>query len=128
MRMDEMERQDNLPAASASEREDKPIPEEEAADYTGAEPEDEEEEKPRLYFGRFTAGVWRGGVLGIALSYILLGLAGALSTRYDLGWEQQLETGMMKYIVLAAVCYGGGKLGGMLEKRSKKDAPEEGES
>ncbi|MGM9612241.1 MAG: hypothetical protein ACI3XZ_01940 [Butyricicoccus sp.] len=115
--MDEKERQ-------AIEEEETALvsAEDEAEDEEELDAEDapEEEEGERLYFGRFTAGVWHGGILGIALSYIALGLLGMANKRFSLGIESELQSPLVKYGLLIVLCYGLGKLGGMWEKRRKE--------
>lgn len=106
--MDEKEREDSLPAE---------------IDTTGADldADDTQEEPPRLYFGRFTPGVWYGGVLGIALSYILTGLLGLINERFGLNLRPVMDSPFFKYGIIIALCYGLGKLGGMLEKRRQQN-------
>ena len=84
-----------------------------------ASPEEPQEEK-RLYFGRFTPGVWHGGVLGIALSYIMLGLLGMLDNKFSLGIRKWLEDPIIKYGMIILLCYSLGKLGGHLEKKREQ--------
>lgn len=129
--MDEKERQDSLPADADTESlvsqpaEDSAIisAEDEVLDgevLDGDEDDDEDEPKQRLYFGRFTPGVWHGGVLGIALSYILTGLFGLANARFNLGMRHVLESPYFKYGIIIALCFGLGKLGGYLEKRKQE--------
>ena len=96
--------------------EDVPAEEEASED---ASPEEPQEEK-RLYFGRFTPGVWHGGVLGIALSYIMLGLLGMLDNKFSLGIRKWLEDPIIKYGMIILLCYSLGKLGGHLEKKREQ--------
>lgn len=105
--MDEEKREDNLPA--------------EIDEDTDFIEDDVQEEQPRLYFGRFTPGVWYGGVIGIAMSYIVIGLFGLLDNRFGLNLRSALESPIFKYSLIAALCFGLGKLGGILEKRGKQD-------
>lgn len=78
-----------------------------------------EEEGKRLYFGRFTPGVWYGGVLGIAFSYIAMGLLGLANKSFSLGIDSALQSPVLKYGLLIVLCYGLGKVGGILEKRQQ---------
>ena len=66
--MDEKERQQQ--AVLLEQEETKVTAQDEAA-----EEEETEEEQQTLYFGRFTSGVWHGGVLGLALDFILMAWA-----------------------------------------------------
>ncbi|MGN1008528.1 MAG: hypothetical protein ACI4PV_06240 [Butyricicoccus sp.] len=119
--MDEKERQaieEEETALVSAEDETEEAEDEEALDEEDAS--EGEEEGERLYFGRFTAGVWHGGILGIALSYIALGLLGMANKRFSLGIESELQSPLVKYGLLIVLCYGLGKLGGMWEKRRKE--------
>lgn len=80
----------------------------------------EDEDGKRLYFGRFTPGVWHGGILGIALSYIGLGLLGLLDDKFSLGIRKWLEDPIFKWGFIILLCYGLGKLGGHLEKKREE--------
>ena len=112
--MDEKERRD------AEEPEE--ISQAAAEDSDAAQQEeDAPEEGERLYFGRFTAGVWRGGVLGIAFGYILLGVFGMINHHFALGLDKILESSIFKYGLIIVLCYASGKLGGTLEKRRKEE-------
>lgn len=93
-------------------------PEEDAAPAEGEEPE---EEQPRLYFGRFTAGVWHGGILGLALGYILIGVLGLLDSKFAFGIRFILENPAFKYGLMIVLMYGLGKLGGHLEKSRENE-------
>ena len=102
--MDEQEHQDNLP----TELDDQDVEFSE---------DEEQEEQPRLYFGRFTPGVWYGGVLGIAMSYMLTGLLGLADGKFGVSTRSLLESPFFKYGLIIGLCFGLGKLGGILEKR-----------
>lgn len=117
--MDEKERQaiEEETALVSAEEETEELENQEDLETAEDAPEEEGE---RLYFGRFTAGVWHGGILGIALSYIALGLLGMMNKRFSLGIESALESPILKYGLLIVLCYGLGKLGGMWEKRRKE--------
>lgn len=83
--------------------------------------EETEEEQQTLYFGRFTAGVWHGGVLGIALDFILMGVLGLINDKLSLGLEDVIASPWLKYGLLICLVYGLGKLGGYLEKRREQE-------
>lgn len=122
--MDEKERQtieetEETALVSAAEELEDEADEEETAEELS---EDAQEEEQRLYFGRFTPGVWHGGILGIALSYIAMGLLGMADEKFSLGIRKWLEDPILKYGIIIILCYGLGKLGGHLEK--KREAQE----
>lgn len=81
-----------------------------------AEDAEPEEEQPRRYFGRFTPGVWHGGILGLAFGYILIGVLGLLDSKFSFGIRSILENPAFKYGLMIVLMYGLGKLGGHLEK------------
>lgn len=104
------------------ERLDAEEPEEIAqTESSDAAQEEDAPEGERLYFGCFTAGVWRGGVLGIAFGYILLGAFGMINHHFALGLDNILESSIFKYGLIIVLCYASGKLGGTLEKRRKEE-------
>lgn len=126
--MDEKERLDIDETSETA-----PVPAEQEAegqaademDADGLHEEDDEEKEP-LYLGRFTAGVWRGGILGIAFGYILQGLLGMANKRFSLGMDAVLESPVFRYGLLICLCYGLGKLGGVWEKRAKAEEQQNG--
>ena len=96
-----------------------------------SENDEQEEEAPaeekRLYMGRFTAGVWRGGILGLASGYILLGILGLLNDKLSLGIREVLDNPAFKYGLMIVLMFGLGKLGGYLEKLKEEDGDSVGE-
>lgn len=123
--MDEKERQaieeDETALVSAEEETEEDL--DEAYDEDNCE--EEEEDGPRLYLGRFTPGVWHGGILGIALSYIVTGLLGMMDAKFSLGIRKWLEDPIFKYGIIIILCYGLGKLGGHLEKKREAEENQE---
>ena len=115
--MDEKERQQQ--AVLLEQEETKVTAQDEAA-----EEEETEEEQQTLYFGRFTSGVWHGGVLGLALDFILMGVLGLINDKLSLGLEEELASPWVKYGLLICLVYGLGKLGGWIEKRREEENQE----
>ena len=115
--MDEKERQQQ--AVLLEHEETKVTAQDEAA-----EEEETEEEQQTLYFGRFTSGVWHGGVLGLALDFILMGVLGLINDKLSLGLEEELASPWVKYGLLICLVYGLGKLGGWIEKRREEENQE----
>lgn len=80
------------------------------------EPQTEQEEK---YLGRFTRGTWYGGIIGAAVGYLFIGLAGILNENFSLGIDKFLNDSTMRYlmiIIFVCIC---GKIGSVLEKKKK---------
>ncbi len=118
----EMEEKENLTTPEAEEN-TAPVMQDEAP---ATEPviEEDAEEKPRLYFGRFTPGVWRGGVLGIALGYILLGIFGLINHKLGLNLDKILANPGFKYGLMLVLMYILGKVGGIIERRNAENGEE----
>lgn len=89
-----------------------------------AQTESAPEPEERLYFGRFTAGVWHGGILGLALGYILIGVLGLLDSKFSFGIRHILENSFFKYGLMLVLMYVLGKFGGHLEKQRQAQQDE----
>ena len=93
-----------------------------AADETAAQ---EEEPEERLYLGRFTSGVWHGGILGLALGYILIGVLGLLDSKFSFGIRHILDNSIFKYGLMLVLMYVLGKFGGHLEKQRENESAQD---
>lgn len=113
--------------APQAETEEVPALVDEAADISDAPDEVESvpQEEKQLYFGRFTAGTWHGGILGLALGYILIGVLGLLDSKFSFGIRSVLENPVFKYGLMVVLMYGLGKLGGHIEKQRENESAQD---
>ncbi|MDR3765979.1 MAG: hypothetical protein Q3Y08_02950 [Butyricicoccus sp.] len=113
--------------APQAETEEVPTPVDQTADIsdTPGEAEEAPQEDKQLYFGRFTAGVWHGGILGLALGYILIGVLGLLDSKFSFGIRGILENPIFKYGLMVVLMYVLGKLGGHIEKQRENESAQD---